>query len=285
MEIARTKLLLFLSVCFTLLPVHLHADTPDGGGTQYMQLVQWADEAVAQSNWDRAIACLQEAMRTEPANPQNVMLLSNMGMIQHYAGEDSLALHTLTEARAMAPASVVILKNRATVLTGMGRTDDAMQDYGKIIEMDSTYADAYQDRAVLFMRLNRYAEAETDIEKYRELRPKDPHGTLMLAVIYSNTDRVADAIPLYTQLLKQKEEAVYYSARAMCHMVCGDLFAAADDIFRGIELDDKDAELYFCRAYLNHLRFRDADRDADASKAKSLGTDPARIAALPTLPR
>ena len=169
MEIARTKLLLFLSVCFTLLPVHLHADTPDGGGTQYMQLVQWADEAVAQSNWDRAIACLQEAMRTEPANPQNVMLLSNMGMIQHYAGEDSLALHTLTEARAMAPASVVILKNRATVLTGMGRTDDAMQDYGKIIEMDSTYADAYQDRAVLFMRLNRYAEAETDIEKYREL--------------------------------------------------------------------------------------------------------------------
>ncbi len=268
-----------------LLPLSLRADGSAGGSTQYLQLVQWADEAVAQSNWERAISCLREAMRTEPANPQNVMLLSNVGMIQHYAGEDSLALHTLTEARAMAPASVVILKNRATVLGSLGRTDDAMRDYGKIMEMDSTYADAYRDRAVLFMHMNRYADAETDIRKFRKLCPKDPHGALMLALIYSNTDRAADAIPLYTELIKAKEDVVYYSARAMCHMVCGDLFAAADDIARGLVIDDKDAELYFCRAYLNHLRFRDADRDADAAKAASLGIPMDRIKALPTLPR
>lgn len=255
------------------------------GGTEYMQLVQWADEAVAKSDWERAIACLQEAMRTEPANPQNVMLMSNTGMIQHYAGNDSLALHTLTEARAIAPSSVVILKNRATVLTSLGRPDDAMRDYDMIIQMDSTYADAYQDRAVLLMNLDRYTEAEADIERYRRLRPKDTHGALMLAVIYSNTGRAAEAVPLYTELLKSKEEAVYYSARAMCRMVSGDLFSAADDIARGLELEPDDAELYFCRAYLNHLRFRDSDRDSDAAKAAALGIDRARIKALPSLPR
>ena len=275
----------FSILLFLLLPSRAAANA-DGsaGGTEYMQLVQWAEEAVAKSDWERAIACLQEAMRTEPANPQNVMLMSNTGMIQHYAGNDSLALHTLTEARAIAPSSVVILKNRATVLTSLGRPDDAMRDY-MIIQMDSTYADAYQDRAVLLMNLDRYTEAETDIERYRSLRPKDPHGTLMLAVIYSNTERTAEAIPLYTELLKSKEEAVYYSARAMCRMVSGDLFSAADDIARGLELAPDDAELYFCRAYLNHLRFRDSDRDSDAAKAAALGIDPARIKALPSLPR
>ena len=68
----------FLISYFLLLPLSSRAGAgADGsaGGTKYMQLVQWADEAVAKSDWERAIACLQEAMRTEPANTQNVMLM------------------------------------------------------------------------------------------------------------------------------------------------------------------------------------------------------------------
>lgn len=250
-----------------------------------MQLIEWADEAVAKSDWERAISCLREAMRTEPSNPLNIMLLSNMGMMQYYAGEDSLALHTLSEARAMAPASTVILTNRARVLTGMGRTDDALRDYDMILAMDSTCVNAYADRASLLTTLNRLPEAEKDAVKFRSLQPDDTHGALLLAVIYSNTDRAADAIPLYTELIEAKPEAVYYSARAMCRMLGGELFEAADDIARGLELDPDDGELYFARAYLNHLRFRDADRDADATRAVALGIDPARAVALPSLPR
>lgn len=277
--------------CIALLLTLLAAE-PDSikadetaGGTQYMQLVEWADEAVAKSDWERAISCLQEAMRTEPSNPQNVMLLSNMGMIQYYAGEDSLALHTLSEARAIAPASLVILNNRARVLTGMGRYEDALRDYDLSVEMDSTYANAYADRASLLTLLNRLEEAERDASKYRELRPSDPHGALLLAVIYSNTGRPEDAIMLYTELIKAKPEAVYYSARAMCRMLAGDLAGASDDIAVGLDLDHDDGELYFCRAYLNHLRFRDTDRDTDAARAAALGIDPLRIKALPSLPR
>ena len=60
--------------------------------TDYMKYVQWGDDAVAKNKWGEAIAYYEEAMRTEPSNPQNVMLLSNVGMLHHYAGEDSLAL-------------------------------------------------------------------------------------------------------------------------------------------------------------------------------------------------
>lgn len=248
--------------------------------SEYMQLVDRADEAAGKGNWDEAIECLRAAMRSEPGNAQNVMLLSNVGMMQFYQGEDSLALHTLTEARAMAPASVVILNNRARVLSRMDRLDDAMNDYSLIVEMDSTYAPAYQDRAAINLRRGRVDLAEDDVTVYRRLRPADPQGKLLQAVVFASTGRPQQAIPLYTELLKAKAESVYYSARAMCYLETGELPEAADDIARGLELDPDDGELYFCRARLNLLRYRPDDARTDARRALELGVNPLRVKAL-----
>ena len=104
--------------------------------SHYMKYVQWGDEAVANGKYSDAIECYREAMKAEPSNPQNVMLLSNVGMIQHYQREDSLALRTLTDARAIAPGSVVILHNRAKILESLGRPHDAILDLDKALEMD-----------------------------------------------------------------------------------------------------------------------------------------------------
>lgn len=246
----------------------------------YMKLVQSAEEATGKGDWEGAIACLQEAMRSEPSNAQNVMLLSNVGMMRFYMGEDSLALHTLTEARAMAPASVVILNNRARVLTHMERFDDALRDYDLILSMDSTYASAYQDRASIELRQGRVDLAEADVARFRSLKPNDSQGKLLQAVIYGGSGRWHEAIGLYGELLKDNEEGVLYSARAMCYLELGELPEAAEDIARGLELDPKDAELYYCRAYLNRLRYRDDDARADARRALELGLNPMRVKLL-----
>lgn len=246
--------------------------------SHYMKYVQWADEAVAKGKYDDAIECYREAMRAEPSNPQNVMLLSNIGMIQHYEGEDSLALRTLTDARAMAPKSVVILANRAKVLQSLGRSADALLDCDKVVEMDSTYAPVYYDRATLHLGEGRVQQAEADALKYCTLRPADLQGTLLMAVIYTNSGRPTDAIPLYTKLIDAKPDAVYYSARAMCYLALDQLAEASDDIARGLELNPSDGELYYNRAVLNRLRYREEDAKADARKAVELGVVPARVA-------
>lgn len=248
--------------------------------TDYMKYVQWGDEAVARQKWDEAIKCFEEAMRMEPSNPQNIMLLSNVGMIHHYAGDDSLALRTLSEARAMAPSSVVILNNRARVLTDLNRPDDAMRDYDLIISMDSTYAEAWYDRAALCLSRGRIKDAETDATRYLSLMPESLQGKLLMAVVYSNSGRHEMAVPLYTALIENKPEAVYYSARAMCRLALDQLPEAADDIALGLELDPNDPELYYCRAFLNIKRFRPDDAEADLTKAVSLGLDPRRAALL-----
>lgn len=253
--------------------------------SRYMHNVQKAEEAIGKRKWPLAIAYLQEAMQSDPGNPQNIMLLSNMGMLHYYNGDDSLALHTLTEARAMAPASVVILSNRAQVLTGMNRLADALSDYSRIIAMDSTYADAWRERGAIELQLGKLPEAESDITRYRALCPDDSQGKLMQAVLMAATGRPDEAIPLYSGLIEEKPESVYYSARATCHMQNSDLPAAAEDVARGLELDPDDGELYYVRAWLNRMRFRDDDAQADARRAMELGVSPMRVKALFSLPR
>ena len=239
--------------------------------TDYMKYVQWGDDAVAKSKWGEAITDYEEAMRTEPSNPQNVMLLSNVGMLHHYAGKDSLALHTLSEARAMAPASVVILKNRAQVLADMNRVDDAMRDYDLLLSMDSTYTDAWFGRAALNLRMARYDNAEADALKLLALQPDNLQGKYVLSLIYSNTGRPAEAIPMFTALIDDKPQAPLYADRALCRLQLDELPEAADDIARGLELNPDEAELYYCRAILNLRRFREEDARKDADKAIELG--------------
>lgn len=245
--------------------------------SDYLKYVELADEAVAKQDWNRAEELLREAMQSEPSNPQNILLLSNVGMFQYYRGEDSLALHTLSEARAMAPASTVILKNRATVLRHMGRDEDAIRDYDKVIEMDSLNYDAYFNRGYMRFTRGDSVGAKADFDTLERLRPDDPNTLLVLAVTHSNQGKYDEAVSYYNRLIKKVEKAEYYTGRAMCRLAKGDLAEASDDIGRGLELDAQDGELYLCRAYLHHLQYRDEEAKADAQLAVRYGVDPARV--------
>jgi len=262
---------IFMAVVTLLFPIILLADS------DYLKFIGMADDAVEKQDWTYAEELLRLAMQCEPSNPQNVMLLSNVGMFQFYRGEDSLALHTLSEARAIAPASTVILKNRAKVLAHMGRSEDAMRDYSKLIEMDSTCYDAYFERGYLRFTHGDSIGAKADFRMLQELRPDDPNTILVLAVMYSNQGHYDEAISYYSHLLRQVQKAEYYCGRAMCRLVKGDLAEASDDIARGLELDPDDGELYYCRAYLHLLQYREEDARADADIAMRHGVSRERI--------
>jgi tetratricopeptide (TPR) repeat protein len=245
--------------------------------SDYLKYVELADEAVAKQDWTRAEELLREAMQSEPSNPQNVMLLSNVGMFQFYRGEDSLALHTLSEARAIAPASTVILKNRATVLNHMGRFDDALMDYDKVIEMDSVNYDAYFNRGYLRFVKGDSIGARADFGMLQQLRPDDPNTLLILAVTYSQQGDYTESIFCYNRLLEKVQKAEYYTGRAMARLAKGDLMEASDDIARGLELDPTDGELYYCRAYLHILQYSEDEARNDAKLAEQYGVDKARL--------
>lgn len=249
-------------------------------GADYLRLVEWADRAAAAGKWEAAATYLQEAMRAEPGNAQNIMLLSNLGMIYFYSGKDSLALHTLTEARAMAPGSVVILANRARVLQFMGRDDDAYRDLDMVLAQDTTRADSYFAHGMIALHRGDTITASRDFRRLELLAPGEADTHAALALLASASGSPGVALPHYNELMRLNPTPEYRAARALCLLQLDRLAEAADDIAIGLHDDPDNGELYLCRALLNTLRFRPDDAQTDAAIARRLGVEADRVSSV-----
>lgn len=242
----------------------------------------WAEieKSVAAGDWNTADSLIVATLEQHPDSATDAMLLSNLGMIRYYAGKDSLALDALTHAHRAAPASVTILANRAKVLTSMGRAAEALADYDNIVQLDSTYSDAYLYRGLIMLYSGSFEDALSDLQQREKLSPRSEDTLIALASFYTITENHESAISYYSRLIQADPQPEYYAGRAMCALRLERLVDASEDIADGLDLDPDYSELYLCRAILNKKRYCTADAHADADRALSLGANLARIKAL-----
>lgn len=246
----------------------------------YLALVDSADAAGAAERWDHAIFLLRQAMRLEPANPSNIMLLTNVGMMQFYQGHDDEALSTLSDAVAFDSLNTDVRMRRARVLNATGHISDALADYQAVIDADSSAVEPLVQRAFIRLNQNEIELADADLSRALSLDPSNPDATLGHAIILSSQGHPDQAIPLYGRLIAADPSPELYAARATCYLITEDLGRAASDIMDGLALDPEYGELYLCRSALNKLRYSNDDAIADARRAASLGIDPRRIYAI-----
>ncbi|MDE6860827.1 MAG: tetratricopeptide repeat protein [Duncaniella sp.] len=268
-----------ISLIWLILLLPLTAIASQSGpeiSTPYIEKVEAADKACADGKWEAAEHYLTQALEADPDNPSNPLLLSNLGMIRFNLGKDSLAVVTLSEAHEMAPVSVTILSNRAKVLAAIGEDEWAYEDYGKIIELDTTYISARLQHGLLAMRMRDFNTAKRDFQYLETYFPETDETNIAMATFKSLLGEYAEAIPYYNRILVTTKEPEYYGARAYCFLMTDKLQEASDDIAAALELAPDDGELYLYRAALNKMRFRPADASADARHAIDLGVDPAR---------
>lgn len=275
MKLLRRLLYLF-AVAAATAPIAHAGDIEDETLNSWAQIEQF----VAQGEWEAADSAIVSILGNRTDDATDAMLLSNLGMIRHYAGKDSLALATLNKAREAAPSSVTILSNRAKVLTAMGKPVEAIADYDTIEQLDSTFADTYLYRGLLYLYNGFFDEAQADLQKLETLRPDREETLIALASLYTITDDYENANSYYTRLLATAPCAEYYAGRAMCALQLDRLVDASEDIADGLQLDPDYSELYLCRAILNKKRYLTADARSDADRALALGANPTRVKAL-----
>lgn len=263
---------LFTTAPFILLGQDLSAD--------YLASIEHADSLIKECQWDDAEKTLIDAMRANPASPLNVLLMSNVGMLRHYAGRDSAALSILDDAVAMAPKSVTVRNNRATIRVSLNCIDDALADYSESLMLDSMQLDVRRMRCILLMKLGRHNAVTADInflDRYYSTTPETHEVKALFAI--ENEDYV-DAVSHLGELIKERPLSTYYSMRARCCMKLERLNEASEDIAQALKLDPANGELYLYRALLNKRRFRPDDADADVKLAKKYGADSALISHL-----
>ena len=276
-----------LSILLTVFAVvSLHATTlrrdtvPDDEEDPYYLLCGQADAAIKDGKFDEAAARLIDAMSVRPDSPQNILLLSNLGMVYSYMGRDSLALATLDEALRRAPSMRTVLSNRAHVLLNMGRDSEAMRDFTAVIASDSLNTDARFYHGTISLYNGALQSAEKDFQVLESVAPDATDTAIALSTLYSMTGRDKEAIPYLKKVISIEPSPIYYSTLAGCFLSLQELSNASEIIGEALKKYPNDPELYYYRAMLNRDRYRLDEAKADAQKAVKLGLSPAKASSL-----
>ncbi len=248
--------------------------------TPYFILVDKAEKAIGEEKYDDAITALIEAMATEPENPLNIALRSNLGMLYYYNEEDSLALVTLDDVCRRSPGLVSGHENRARVLIGLGRDVEAYDEYGKVIEIDSVNTTARFYHGMMALYGGDRLTAERDFDVLERVIPLARMTYLAKGTLYSMTGRDHEAISYLRKLIEVEPYAEYYARLVGCLIAVENFTEASDYIARGLERYPQDPELYYYRAVLNKKRYLSDEARRDADLAIKYGADKSRVESL-----
>lgn len=244
----------------------------------YVLLCGQADKAVADGDFAAAAQRLIEAMSLRPESPQNVLLLSNLGMIYSYMDNDSMAISVLDEAVRRAPELRTAQANRGEVLLKLGRDSEAYDAFEKVIKADSINLDARYYHGTIALYSGKLDVAEADFNVLKSAVPEAMTTARALGMLYSMSGRDREALPYLRKLVSLEPAPEYYAALAGSLLALSELSEVSGVLAEGIERYPDDPELYYYRAILNRDRFLLDDARADAARAAALGVNPRRIA-------
>lgn len=117
-------------------------------------------------------------------------------------GEFKQSVKLLDKLLKYEPKQIRALYWRASVLIRLERYHDALTDLDKAIDIYDEYADAYSQRGVVKFHLKKLGEALTDMDKAVELEPENPYRYSSRAYILSTAGELEEAYADYMQAVE-----------------------------------------------------------------------------------
>ena len=265
------KKTLFLSLLFTIWALNcsiLSAQT-------YDELITRSFDCLEQDSLPQAEEALRQALRLEPGNSGNGMLLLNLGTIQRRQGKLQEAEDSYTIGLAFLPRNVALLNSRAELLAERGKYAEAVADYTEVIYQKPEDEEALYERALCRLMSNDTLGARIDLEAISKLNPNSAKARMGMAYVYKVEGMYREAAELYDALIERNpRSANLYRERAEVYYFSNRFGAALDDINRSIDLGPRDPYSYVLRAQIRYVK---GDREyarRDLNQALELGLKP-----------
>ena len=133
-------------------------------------------------------------------NPGNVDALYYIAVLAIQQGQVAEGLKVLQRAIDLGPqARLHNLKGQ--VHLRQNQDDDALASFGRAIEIDPEFPDAYGNRATLLSEMGRSAEALADFDHALKLRPNNAEDHCNRATALTDLDRLDEALESLNQAL------------------------------------------------------------------------------------
>lgn len=238
----------------------------------YEEWITASFDALDENNNAQAEQCLKNAMKLEPANPQNGLLFVNLGTIQRNQQNYQDAEISYTCAISLLEENTVAFSTRASLYAEMEEYQKAIDDYSVIIGRNPENEDALYERALCRLMNNDTVGARFDLETIDKFNPKSAKSRLGMAMVYKAMGENAMAVELYNALIKANPNSwSLLRDRAEVYFFSKRLGAALIDIDKSISMNGKDPLSYFLRA---KIRWTKGDREyarRDLNRAVELG--------------
>ena len=257
---------------FLLFLVGRHVCFP--ASPRYLELADSADFYMARENWIQAENKIMEALRLEPANFTNSMLLANLGLIQTHKGEYDKAISSLSLGLNIAPSSTVILNNRAHAYVLMDSIALAIRDLDRSLQIDSLQEWTLQTRGYIYLQESDIENARHLFEKIKKEFPGNTSVYSGFAAIAEKEGNFNEAMNNYKIVIdKNPEDEEAREAYIFLLIKTDNYTDARSQIRKGIELNPENPMFYLLRGYLHRLNYRMDEAQADKKIALDKGLD------------
>lgn len=248
--------------------------------TLYFALIDSAQHHINLKQWAVAERFLLDAIKAEPGNPSNSLLLSNLATMQRRQGKLAEAIKNYSMAIDLTPNAVTLLHNRAALYTVVDSIACAQADYERIMELDPADVESRYNHGMIALNLGDSKTAEKDFNNILSINPNSGMGKQGQGYLNKHAGNYDKAAECFSEVIKVRPTSTLLANRADCYLATKRLNDASLDIANALELDPDDPYIYVLRAKLNKLRFNRSDMERDIKLAVAHGLDEKEVKQL-----
>ncbi len=248
------------------------ANMTDLAAQTYEEYVTRSFDYIEEDSLSLAEDALKNALKLEPGNPSNGLLLANMGTIQRRLGKLKEAEQSYTIGLGFMPENLTLLNSRASLYAEMADYEKAIADYSTIIFKENENEDAYYQRALCRLMNCDTIGARLDLETIDQFNPKSAKSRLGMAYVYKAQRMWREASEIYDVLIERNpKNASLLRERAEVFYLAGRMGAALADVEKSISLGPRDPYSYILRAQIRYAKGDKEYARRDLNQALELG--------------
>ena len=264
---SRTAASIFVTIALLAVAARATGQTQ----SRYYTLIDSAEYHIRSHNWPQAEAFIQSALRAEPDNNNNSLLLSNLATVQRYQGKYTEALQNYSVALYMTPNAVTLLKNRASLYLDLDSLELAYADYERVLGIDNMDLEALYNHGMIALGMDKLGVSQDDFYRIEAISPQSYYAINGMATWNRVKGNYAQAADGYTKVIKARPTVDAYTSRTECYLEMKKLNEAEEDIRVAIEIQPDNGYLYALRARLDRLRYDNMALTRDLELAEKHG--------------
>jgi tetratricopeptide (TPR) repeat protein len=202
--------------------------------------------AIECMQYDLAMTHAHHLLRLQPSHAETYCYIAWVAIVQ----EDwNLAERTLRLGFHKAVDGGYALFELVEVLIVEEAYDDALRVAELALELAADHPESHASRGKILREMGMLTEALTNFQHAAELAPQDDAYQTWLGIVHDNLGEYPEALRYFNHVLSRHQTDVWTLAnRGLTYLALEKPELALADFNRGIEIDPRDAPLYFWRA-------------------------------------